>query len=105
MSRKFIVIGAPRAQAMSDQLAPLMIPEIEAVWRDYRSGLIREIYERIDRQGVVIICEADDPAAVHAMVDGLPLYAAGLLDVSVLEVGPFALWETLFNRSDRLQGT
>jgi hypothetical protein len=27
-----------------------MVPEIEAVWRDYSKGLIREIDERVDQR-------------------------------------------------------
>jgi hypothetical protein len=41
MSKKFIAIGGPRPHATPDATGPLMVPEIEAVWRDYARGLIR----------------------------------------------------------------
>lgn len=108
MSRKFLAIGAPRAHARPDALAPLMVAEIEAVWRDYASGLIREIYERADQPGVVMVCEADDRSAVEEMLANLPLAQAGFLDTQVIEVKPFGLWQTLFVRglgtSARSQG-
>lgn len=96
MSRKFIVVGAPRPHGDAASLSPLMVPEIEAVWRGYRSGLIREIYERADKRGVVMICEADDRAEVEAMAAGLPLTEAGFLDIEIMEIKPFGLWQTLF---------
>lgn len=96
MSKKFIAIGAPRAHAGWDQLQPLLVPEIEAVWRDYRSGLIREIYERADARGVVMICEAEDRREVEEMLARLPMTEAGFLDTSVMELKPFDMWSALF---------
>lgn len=96
MSRTFIAIGAPRASATPEATAPLMIPEIEAVWRDYTRGLIREIYERADQRGVVMVCEADDRTEVQTMLENLPLAKAGFLDTQIIEIKPFELWQTLF---------
>ena len=98
MSRKSIAIGGPRAEATAEATSPLMVPEIEAVWRDYARGLIREIYERVDRRGVVMICEANDRQEVEEMLANLPLSRAGLLDTEVIELMPFELGRTLFQR-------
>ena len=95
MSR-FIAIGAPRPAATRERLQPLMRAEIEAVWRDYRSGLIREIYERADSPGVVMICEAESAAEVEQMLASLPMSDAGLLDTQVIALKPFEMWTTLF---------
>ena len=100
MSRKFIAIGGPRANATPDATGSLMVPEIEAVWRDYARGLIREIYERVDQRGVVMVCEAEDRFEVEAMLANLPLAKAGFLDTQVIELKPFELWQTLFERHD-----
>lgn len=51
MNKKFIAIGTSRANVTLDAAAPLMVAEIEAVWRDYSKGLMREIYERVDQRG------------------------------------------------------
>src|SRR3974390_2572465 len=99
MSRKFIAIGGPRANATPDATGPLMVPEIEAVWRDYSSGLIREIYERADQRGVVMVCEATDRSEVEEMLANLPLAKARLLDIQIIELKPFGLWQTLFRKS------
>jgi hypothetical protein len=96
MSKKFIVIGGPRANATPDATAPLMIPEIEAVWRDYARGLIREIYERSEQRGVIMVCEAEDRSEVEEMLANLPLAKAGFLDTQIIELKPFGLWQTLF---------
>ena len=100
MSKKFIAIGAPRANATPEATGPLMVPEIEAVWRDYARGLIREIYERADQRGVVMICEAEDRSQVEEMLANLPLANAGLLDTQIIELKPFSLWQTLFRSHD-----
>jgi hypothetical protein len=99
MSKKFIAIGGPRPSATPDATAPLMVEEIEAVWRDYAGGLIREVYERVDRRGVVMICEAEGRSDVEEMLAGLPLAKAGLLDTQVIELKPCTLWQTLFSRT------
>jgi hypothetical protein len=99
MSKKFIAIGGPRANATPDMTASLMIPEIQAVWRDYTSGLIREIYERADQRGVVMVCEAEDRIEVEEMLARLPLAKAGFLDTQVIELKPFELWQALFEES------
>jgi hypothetical protein len=96
MSQKFIVIGGPRAHATPDATAPLILAEIKAVWRDYQRGLIREIFERSDQRGVVMVCEADDRSEVEEMLANLPLVKAGFLDTQVIGVKPFGLWSALF---------
>ncbi len=98
MSKKFIAIGGPQPNATPDATGPLMVPEIEAVWRDYSRGLIREIYERVDQRGVVMVCEANDRSEVEAMLANLPLAKAGFLDTQVIELKPFRLWQTLFQK-------
>ena len=100
MSKTFIAIGAPRANATPDATGPLMVPEIEAVWRDYARGLIREIYERVDQRGVVMVCESESHQEVEEMLANLPLAKAGFLDTQVIELKPFGLWQTLFRKPD-----
>lgn len=96
MSR-FIAIGAPRAAATRERLQPLMRAEIETVWRAYRSDLIREIYERADSPGVVMICEAESADTVEQMLASLPMSEAGLLDTQVIALKPFEMWTALFS--------
>ncbi len=98
MSKKFIAIGGPRANATPDATVPLMIHEIQAVWRDYTGGLIREIYERADQRGVVMVCETEDRTEVEEMLANLPLAKAGFLDTQVIELKPFELWQVLFKK-------
>lgn len=95
MSR-FIALGVPRPDATPARLQPLLRAEIEAVWHAYRAGLIREIFERADRAGVVMICEAENAEVVEAMLAALPMAQAGLLDTQVIALKPFELWSALF---------
>jgi hypothetical protein len=45
-----------------------------------------------------MVCEADDRSEVEAMLANLPLAKAGFLDTQVIELKPFSLWQTLFER-------
>ena len=75
-----------------------MFAEIEAVWRNYSRGLIREIYERVDQRGVVMVYEALNRAEMERMLASLPLAEAGFLDIQLIELKPFGLCQTLFRK-------
>jgi hypothetical protein len=96
MTRKFLAIGTRRPHATADAIAPYSRHEMTTVWRDYLNGTIRELYQRADGSGVVMVVEAEDEAAVQAMLDKLPLSQAGFLDTQVIGLAPFALWSALF---------
>lgn len=82
MTQKFVITGAPRPEATPAAMAPHMKDEIDYVWRHYESGLIREIYERGDARGVIMVLEASTAAEVQGFIADLPLVKEGFLDVT-----------------------
>jgi muconolactone delta-isomerase len=50
----------------------------------YAAGILRQIWKRGDTQGAAIVWEAASEAEVRAAVESLPLYKAGMLEVSML---------------------
>ncbi len=94
MSARYLVMGRPRVTASPSDLRPRMRAELEYVWRAYREGSIRELYET--ETGVVLLVEAAGRAEVDRLVERLPLAEAGLLEIEVHELRPFAMWSQLF---------
>jgi hypothetical protein len=96
MSQRFLITGAPRPHATPAAMGPHMKAEIDYVWRHHESGFIREIYERGDALGVIMVLEAASPAEVKTFIDELPLVKAGFLDVQFMSLKPFSMWNVLF---------
>ena len=71
-----------------EQVMEVMPAEIRATVQLYLAGKIREWYSRGDRGGVVILLDTKDVAEAHAIMDGLPLGKANLMDHEFIPVGP-----------------
>ncbi|MDA9520886.1 hypothetical protein XI06_11000 [Bradyrhizobium sp. CCBAU 11434] len=62
--------------------------EIRATVQLYLGGKIREWYSRGDGRGVVLLLDTRDVAEAQAIMDGLPLGQAHLMDHDYIPVGP-----------------
>ena len=71
--------------------------EIMGSWKLFSSGVLREAYSTATPGRVVFILEADDIARARAHLRELPLVAAGLLTLELMELRPFANWSMLFS--------
>jgi hypothetical protein len=76
--------------------APYFVEEERHVWADYETGFLREMYFQPDPITVTLIFEATDPSAVTARLGTYPMVAAGLLDVRVVQLGPWVPLKALF---------
>ncbi|MBQ1761647.1 MAG: superoxide dismutase [Aquincola sp.] len=93
---RFLCLDVPQPGATLAQYAPHMEAEVRFGWDLYKNGLIRDIYFRQDRPGVVILAEADSAEAARAQLDEFPLAKAGLIGWDVIPMGPMTNWEMLF---------
>jgi hypothetical protein len=93
---KFLVLLTPVAGKTLTDFQPHMKPEIEAIWRSYASGDLREFYFCPEPQIVTLIYELPDMMAVNRALDALPMIEAGLLERRVVPLGPFLQFEHLF---------
>ena len=71
--------------------------EIMGSWELFSSGVLREAYSTATPSRVVFILEADDIGSARAHLRELPLVAAGLLSLELVELRPFVNWSMLFS--------
>ncbi len=55
----------------------------------YARGDFREIFSRGDVPGAVIVMEAEDAEAAWRLVESLPLFQRGMMDVEVIPLKPY----------------
>jgi len=103
MSRvmKILAILTPASGKNFSDLSPHLVAEERAVWADYETGFLREMYFQPDPVTVTLIVEAQGEAAVRERLASYPMVAAGLLDIRVIQLGPWLPLKALF-RSDAL---
>lgn len=79
-----------------EQFTPHLKAEAARVWELYKSGHLREIYFRQDRQEAVLVLECADVEAAGELLASLPLVQAGLIDFEVIPLVPYPGFERLF---------
>ncbi len=70
--------------------------ELKASWALYSSGVLRQVYATENPQRVVFIVEAADAAAAKQVLTRLPMIAAGMFRMELMELRPFVNWSMLF---------
>jgi hypothetical protein len=70
-------------------------------WKLFSSEVLREAYSTATPSRVVFILEVDDIGCARARMRELPLVAAGLLSLELMELRPFVKWSMLFSGSGR----
>ncbi|PDS63042.1 superoxide dismutase [Rhizobium anhuiense] len=93
---KLLCLDVPQPGASLEKYAPHMQDEVRHAWQMYKGGIIRDIYFRQDRPGVVIVAEAESVDAAKAALAEFPLAKSGLIGWDVIPLGPFTNWESLF---------
>lgn len=78
----------------------IRVPEARRAWELYRAGTIRQIWFRADRSNGVLLLEVADLAEARAVVDSLPLVAAGLIDWDLVPLKPYPGFARLFAEAD-----
>jgi muconolactone delta-isomerase len=79
-----------------EQFAPHLKAESARVWELYKSGQVREIYFRGDRNEAVLILECADVEEAENLLATLPLVKAGLIAFEVIPLAPYPGFERLF---------
>lgn len=85
------------SRRLSDKFPPeaftaaLLAGETARVRELYVTGILRQVWKRGDTPGACILWEAGSKAEVEAAIATLPLFKAGLLEVStLLPLEPYA---------------
>jgi muconolactone delta-isomerase len=88
---QFLSLSTRRSDRFSDaEFAALVEAEIARARELYADGFIRQIWHRGDRPGACILIEADSLEQARARLQTLPLIRAGMLDVSIVPLVPYA---------------
>lgn len=82
------VLSKAKPGVTRDQVMAIMPAEVRATVQLYLEGKIREWYSREDGRGVVFLLNTNDAAEAQAIMEGLPLGKAHLLDEEYIPVGP-----------------
>ena len=78
------------------ELRAHLASELKGSWDLFASGILREAYATASPTRVVFVLEADSAAEAHAHLAPLPLVAAGLMHIELVELRPFVNWSVLF---------
>lgn len=89
---QYIAITRRRTEKFSDEEFAKLIPaEWEHARKSYADGKLRQIWTRGDVKGAVLMLEAGSEAEARGVVEHLPLYQAGMLElVMLVPVNPYA---------------
>ncbi|HKX41984.1 MAG TPA: superoxide dismutase [Burkholderiaceae bacterium] len=93
---RFLCLDVPQSGATLEKYQPHLLDEARHGWQLYKSGVIRDIYFRHDRPGVVVLAEANSPEEAKKALGEFPLAKAGLIGWELIPFGPFLNWEALF---------
>jgi muconolactone delta-isomerase len=83
---QFLSISRRRTDAFpSEAFTPeLIAQEGNRVKELYAAGLLRQVWRRGDTPGAAILWEVASEAEVRAALDSLPIFKAGMLEITAL---------------------
>lgn len=94
---KILVLAQRHSDISVDQMRPYFKSEIEAVWRLYAQGIVREFYSRADQGGPVILTiESETVEAAQKALAELPLVQRKMIDLDLIPLAPFSNLSQLF---------
>lgn len=94
---KILVLPKPREGVPTETLQQHAAEEIQAVWKLYTQGIIREFYTRAGEQGrVVLVLESPTVEAARDALATLPFVRHDLIGLDVIPLAPFAGLARLF---------
>ncbi len=94
---KILVLAHRHGDVSVEQMRPLFKSEVEAVWRLYDKGIIREFYTRADQGGPAILTvESETVEAAQKVLAELPLVQRQMIDLDLIPLAPFSSLSQLF---------
>ena len=88
---QFLILTRRLTERFSDaEFAARIEPEVAQARVLYAEGFFRHLWHRKDVAGACILIEAESEDRVRERLDTLPLFRAGMLDVSIIPLKPYA---------------
>jgi muconolactone delta-isomerase len=88
---QFLTVSRRRSEKFSEaEFAARLDEEVQQARALYADGAIRQIWHRADVPGACILFEADSEQHVRDLLGRLPLFQAGMLEVTIIPLRPYA---------------
>ncbi|HEU4717616.1 MAG TPA: superoxide dismutase [Bacteroidia bacterium] len=84
--------------ATEEKIRGVVIREALHTWILYSKELIREVYFRKDRPGVIIALECANVEEARNILSTFPMVRSGVIDFDIIPVGHFVPFGTLFDQ-------
>lgn len=81
---QFLVLTARNSGFADAEFKALAATESDRAKALYMEGGVRQMWCRGDKRGIALLLEAADAAAAEAMIESLPMRAAGLIAIDAL---------------------
>lgn len=82
--------------ATADQFQQYAKAEARKAWEMHQSGILRELYFRVDRNEAVLMLECATTAEAQDALAGLPFVRAGLITFEIIPLKAYSGFERLF---------
>jgi hypothetical protein len=93
---KILAMVTLKEEAALSEVRAQLAAELKGSWALYSSGILREVYATESPARVVFILETADTEAAADALRELPLVAADMFHIEMLELRPFVNWARLF---------
>lgn len=93
---KFLAIEKEIPGITEEQCTPYLQLEARRAWELYQSGIIRELYFRVDRSEAVLVLECRDVDEAASVINSLPLVKNGLIAFDLIPLAPYPGFARLF---------
>ena len=90
------ILAIERELKENSDFSPYLKQEALAVWKNYLSGFIREIYFSQENHGAIIILECKDKKEAEKKLNQFPLVKNKLIIFDIIPLIPYNGWERLF---------
>ncbi len=89
---KILAVARFDPETTPEKMRPHLEAEVEHAWRLYKEGTFREMYDRQDGPGVVIVLECGSVDEARGALAGLPLVREKVIDFEIVPLAPFSYW-------------
>ena len=86
---KVVVVATRKADAKPEEFAPYLADEANHALTMYRDEIVREIYNRTDGKGAIVVLECNDEEHARQLMGELPLAKVGLLSFEIYGTKPY----------------
>jgi hypothetical protein len=93
---KILAVAKIDPRTTPQTMQPHLDAEVRYAWKLYKEGIVREMYDRPDRRGVVFVLECRDAGEARTILNELPFVRERLIDFEIIPLQSFSYFETLY---------